>query len=70
MQCNDKPVRAVCFLREKRSDLQALAASKSPVKQRNYKRGSNVREDLITKFTKITALDKEDGEFTYSQEIA
>ncbi len=71
VQCNDKPVRAVCFSPEKRSELQALAASKSPVKLRNYKRGSNASEDLtITKFTKVTALDQKEVEFAYSEEIA
>lgn len=29
IQCNDKPVKAVCYSPEKRNELQAVAASKS-----------------------------------------
>ena len=70
MQYNDKPVRAVCYLPEKRPELQAVAVAKSPVKMRNFKQGSNNEDLTITKFTKITTLEKNEVEFAYSEEIA
>ena len=48
LQCNNKPVRAVCYSPEKRTELQAVAASKSPVKLKNYKRASNDNQDVTS----------------------
>ena len=71
VQCEDKPVRAVCFSPEKRSELQAVAKSRSPIKLKNYKRASNDSEDLtITKFTKISTLEKNEVNFLFSEEIS
>lgn len=36
VQCSDKSVRAVCYSPEKRAELHALAATRSPVKLDNY----------------------------------
>lgn len=69
VQSNNKPIRAVCFSPEKRPELQAVAATKSPVKIKNYKQSNN--DDLtITKFTKITPLDNKDVDFAYSEELS
>ena len=71
VQCNNKPVRAVCFSPEKRSELQAIAKSKSPIKLKNYKQTSSTSDNLtITKFTKITTLEKSEVSFDYSEEIS
>ncbi|XP_028416740.1 uncharacterized protein LOC114540939 [Dendronephthya gigantea] len=71
VQCADKPVRAVCFSPEKRPGLQALSNSKSPVKLKNYKQSSNTNDDLtITKFTKVSALDKSEVNFAFSEDIS
>ena len=68
VQSNDKQIRAVCFSPEKRAEMQAVAATKSPVKMKNYKQSSN--DDLtITQFTKIIPLDNKDVNFAYSEEL-
>ena len=64
-------MRAVCFSAEKRSELQAIAKSKSPIKLKNYKQTSSKSDDLtITKFTNITTLEKNEVRFDYSEEIS
>lgn len=70
VQCKDRPVRAVCYSPEKRAELHALASTKSPVKLNNYKQPSNGDDDfVITKFTKITPLDKNEIDFPFSEEL-
>ena len=71
IQSNKKLVRAVCFSPEKRTELQTLAKTKSPVKMKNYKRSNNDNDDLtITKYTKITPVDKAEVEFVYAEELS
>lgn len=70
VQCSDKSVRAVCYSPEKKGELDALAATRSPVKLKNYKRPNNQNDDfVITKFTKITPLDKKEIDFPFSEEL-
>ncbi|CAB4025533.1 Hypothetical predicted protein [Paramuricea clavata] len=70
VQGNDRPVRAVCYSPEKRAELKALAATKSPVKMRNFKQADTSDDIIITKWTKMTPLEKDQITFPYSDELA
>jgi hypothetical protein len=70
VQGNDRPVRAVCYSPEKRAELKALAATKSPVKMRNLKQTDTSDDLIITKWTNMTPLEKDQITFPYSEELA
>ncbi|CAB4003588.1 Hypothetical predicted protein [Paramuricea clavata] len=70
VQGNDRPVRAVCYSPEKKAELKALAATKSPVKMRNFKQVDTSDDIIITKWTKMTPLEKDQITFPYSDELA
>ncbi len=70
VQTHEKPVRAVCYLPEKRAELKVLATTKSPVKMRNFKQPDTSDDLIITKWTKITPLEKDQIKFSYSEELA
>ena len=55
LQTEDEPLRAVCFVPEKQSELKTLEKIKSPVKIQNYDKGN--KDVLILKNTKITPLE-------------
>ena len=70
VQTDEKPVRAICYSPEKRPELKALATRKSPVKMRNFKQADASDDLIITKWTKITPLEKDQIKFSYSEELA
>ena len=70
VQTHEKPVRAVCYSPEKRAELKVLATTKSPVKMRNFKQPDTSDDLIITKWTKITPLEKDQIKFSYSEELA
>ena len=71
VQCDDKPLRGVCFSPEKRGEMQAVVAAKSPVKIKNFKRANNETNSVtITKYTSITPVEQRDINFVFSEELS
>ena len=70
-QSKNEAVRAVCFLPDKQPELRTLQQVKTPVKLENFTTSSSgAKQDLIiTKYTKITPLKKDDVDFTFSDEL-
>ena len=68
LQKKDGVVRAVCFSPEKQNNVLQLGKSKSPVKIKNFqtKIYQGKPEVVMSKYTKITTLSKEDVNFNYS----
>ena len=64
LQTRDEPLRALCFVSEKQTELKTLEQVKSPVKIQNYNRQK--QDLLITKYTKIVPLDKDDVNFPHT----
>ena len=70
VQCDNKPVRGVCFSPEKRGEMQAVANAKSPVKIKNFKRANDGDNSVtITKYTTITPVEQRDINFAFSEEL-
>ena len=71
VQSKNKAVRAVCFLPDRQPELRTLQQVKTPVKLENFTTSSSgAKQDLIiTKYTKITPLKKDDIDFTFSDEL-
>ena len=71
VQCNDKPVRGICFLPEKRGEMQAVTTAKSPIKMKNFKRANNNDNSVtITKYTTITPVKQRNTTFAFSEELS
>ena len=71
VQCDDKPLRGVCFSPEKRGEMQAVAAAKSSVKIKNFKRANNDDNSVtITKSTSITPVEQSDINFVFSEQLS
>ena len=68
LQKKDGVMRAVCFSPEKQDNVLQLGKSKSPVKIKNFqtKIYQGKPEIVMSKYTKITTLSKEDVNFNYS----
>jgi hypothetical protein len=60
----------VCYSPEKRAQIHAIASSKSPVKLHNFKLGDHGNDIVITEYTKIDPLAREDIPFAISEELA
>jgi hypothetical protein len=67
LQKKDGVMRAVCFSPEKQNNILQLGKSKSPVKIKNFqtKIYQGKPEVVMSKYTKITTLSKEDVNFNY-----
>lgn len=62
-------MRAVCYSPEKRTELKTIATAKSPVKIKNFRQQKD--DDLIlTKWTGVTPIDREQISFPYSEDLA
>ena len=55
---------------KKRPEMKALASTKSPVKMRNFKHADASDDVIITKWTQITPVEKDQIKFSYSDELA
>lgn len=60
----------MCFSPEKRSEVNAVAQAHSPVKIQNFVPQSNSENITMHKFTKITPLDKDKVDFSFSRELS
>lgn len=70
LQTENKTVRAVCFSPEKHQTFQSSEDNKSPLKLENCKQPESDGQDLIvTKYTKITPLARDQLSFQYSDEL-
>ena len=69
LQAENDPVKAVCYSPEKHSQLEIVAKTKSPVKLQNFKRTDSSKDIVITKFTKITPLDKDEVAFHFQEDM-
>ena len=70
VQCDNKPVRGVCFSPEKRGEMQAVANAKSPVKIKNFKRANDDDNSVtITKYTTITPVERRNINLAFSEEL-
>ena len=62
---------AYVFLPEKRGEMQAVTAAKSPVKMKNFKRANNNDNSVtITKYTTVTAVKQRNMKFAFSEELS
>ena len=70
VQCDNKPVRGVCFSPEKRDEMQAVANAKRPVKIKNFKRANDDDNSVtITKYTTITPVEQRNINLAFSEEL-
>ena len=69
LQAKDDPVKAVCYSPDKHSELKTVAKTKSPIKLQNFKKTDSSRDIVITKFTKITPLNKADVDFNFEENM-
>ncbi|XP_028400886.1 uncharacterized protein LOC114523994 [Dendronephthya gigantea] len=71
VQCDNRALRGVCFSPEKRSEMSAVATTKSPVKIKNFKRARNDENNVtITKYTTITPVEQGEVDFAFSEELS